>query len=329
MSARDDKRGFALPTVLVVVAVLALVFLTALTGLNGLNAEARTAQEGVGFDTAAANLEARIAYLALTRPLTPNALVLDGGARGQGQALSLDGATYGTALYPALRLQVQDEAGLINLDQLPRDAIERLFSRLASPGISVATLADRWGDYVDADDLKRTRGAEASDYAAAGLPPPPNRPLRAVAETAGLLGWAGAIDPATWRAWRDRMTADPLAATLNVDTASAPVLAVVFGLSDQQAQIAVAKRAGAPFASIEDLGRAAGVALVGDAERRADQPNNRFALTVSNPKTGQVYRTRIVYTPMDPDRPVWFVEAREERGAAAPAAALDPSHELP
>ena len=319
------KQGFAVPAVLIMVAVLALVFLAALTGLESLRAQARVTVDGVRFEEAALSAEARVAYAAATDALGPTALqVQTGGGDFRQPALvplQLDGHPYRWA--GRLRVSLQDEAGLLNLDQLPRPAMERLLARLEVGPDPGGVLLDRVGDYTDADGLKRMNGAEAPDYLAAGLPPPPDRPLRRPAELLGVLGWRERVPDARWRAWRDRLAADPDAVQINVNTAPAEVLAVMFGLSDVQAQAAVARRAVAPFAGLEDFGRAAGVALSGDAERSYGLPSGRFALKVEDASAGLAYRSRILFTPGDDERPIWFQDRQVSSEPKAKGNAAD------
>ncbi|HEY5411079.1 MAG TPA: hypothetical protein VIJ94_10180, partial [Caulobacteraceae bacterium] len=74
------------------------------------------------------------------------------------------------------------------------------------------------------------------------------------------------------------------------------------------ADAAVRERQNSPFASLEDLGNAAGLALHGDLERVYGFPNGRFAMRVVDPVTGEIARARIVLTPADSERPVWIEE---------------------
>ncbi len=306
MTAPRDKQGFALPAVLAVVAVVTLVFLVAILALDSLAAQTRRAVEQARFETQALSLEAHAAYAAAVGQPTPSGLTVPDLARDADPRLAADGRAYKVAAAPQLRLSLQDEAGLINLDSLPREALGRLFEALGVAVDQRVAMADRLSDFSDPDDLARIDGAEAAAYRDQGLAPPPNGPLRTVDQALGVLGWKQAVPREVWRGARDDLTADPTAASMNVNTATPRALKVLFGFSDDQVAAVLARRRQAPFAGLEDLGRAAGVRLSGDAERVYGFPDGRFAVKITAPGTGLAYRARIVLSPKDPERPVWL-----------------------
>ena len=337
VSPPPKKAGFALPAVLVVVGVVTLVFLVAITSLQSLGEQTRQVVDEVRFEQAALDAEARTAFLASTQPLTATALMADAGRATGGlgadrarapDRIELDGRPYAMTEAPRLLVSVQDEAGLVNLDGLDRRGAYRLFDALAVPVQQREIMADRLADYVDPDDLKRADGAEAADYARAGLGPPPNGPLRRLVQVLGVLGWTPAVSPEAWAGLRDALTADPTSVSLNVNTAPPAALTVLFGLTDAQAQAAIARRAQAPFTTLEDFGRAAGVALVGDSERVYTFPSSRFAVKIVSPSAGLVARSRIVLSPRDPERPVW-IEERSLSILSKQEKAAQPAHVPP
>lgn len=301
MSSRAHRRrvaaGFALPSVLFVVAMVTLVFLVAIQALASLAAETRRVKGGVAFEAAALSLEARTAFLAATRPLGPSGVV--GGP-------ALDASLYEAG--PGLTLAMQDEAGLINLDNLPAPARGRLFAVMGVSPADQAAMADRLGDYLDVSDLKRPQGADTGDYARAGLAAPPKGPLARRAQLLGLLGWDAAVGDDAWRRFADNVTADPSSVDVNVNTATPAMLRVLYGLTAAQAHAAVAQRAQRPFTELEDLGRATGLRLQSDAERSYTMPNGRFALKVEDASAGLAYRSRLILSPDDPSRPFWIAE---------------------
>jgi type II secretory pathway component PulK len=303
--ALGPRAGFVLPSVLFVVAMVTLVFLVAIEALTSLADQTRKTAGRARFEAAALSLEAQTAFLAATRPLAPAALMQDGAPRAQ-PILFLDGRAYDAG--PDLAVAVQDEGGLINLDNLTQPAMAALFAVLGTPQASRGAMVDRLSDYMDADDVKRPQGAEADDYLRAGLPPPPNAPIRRRAQLLGVMGWRDVVGARAWRAFSDNVTADPSSAAVNVNTATAPALMVQFGLGQAQAQAAIARRQAAPFATLEDLGRAAGVALVGDSERNYSFPNGRFALKIADRRSGWAYRSRILLSPEDSTKPFWIAE---------------------
>lgn len=345
MRRARTQGGFALPAVLVVVGMLALVFLVAVSALDTLARETTDAKRSVEFEQAALSLEAKAAWIAATEPLAEDSVHI-GGPRSESQGspppsllrssgvipLHLDGRRYrfgGGRFWLSLR----DSAGQINLDQLAPEARLRLAAALGVPAGRQGALLDRLADDMDPDDLKRMQGAEALDYAAAGIAPPRNRPFASPAEALGVLGWRDLVPRPAWAALRDEITADPVSGQVNVNTASPAALQVLLGLTPQQAQAAMAARARAPFLTMAELTGFTGPVAY-DAERSYTRPNGRFALKVTDPRAGLVYRARIVLTPDHPERPLWIEEPSLSPATAAetsplPADAVvfpDPAH---
>ena len=73
-------------------------------------------------------------------------------------------------------------------------------------------------------------------------------------------------------------------------------------------ELLTAEGAFAPYAELEDLGRAVGLKLISDAERSYTMPNGRFALKVEDQDAGLAYRSRLILSPDDPTRPFWVAE---------------------
>jgi type II secretory pathway component PulK len=304
-AAPVGKAGFALPAVLFVVAMVTLVFLVAIESLSSLANETRAARRGVLFQVQALSLEADVAYAAATRPLGP-ARVMRAAAPNAGALFALDGTPYNAG--NDLTVATQDEAGLINIDQLPVAAMPRLFAAMGVSRDGQTMMTDRLADYLSVGDLKRPQGAKADDYLHAGLPPPPDGPLRRRDQLLGVMGWSDAVDRAAWRSFADNVTADPTSITANVNTATPAMLEVVYGLTPAQAHAALARRAQAPFTALSDMGRTVGLALPGDAELVYTLPSGRFAVKIENRLAGLAYRSRILLSPADAERPFWIVE---------------------
>lgn len=309
MTAPAAKRGFALPAVLAVTAIVILVFLVAILALDSLVDQTRRAMALSRFETQALSLEAHAAYVAAVGAPTARGLEVPDLPPRADPSLAADGTAYQPAAAPALRIALQDEAGLINLDNLPQASIARLMAELGVPADQRPVLVDRFSDFIDLDDLSRVDGAEAPAYRDAGLAPPPNGPLRGVDQTLGVLGWKEAVPRERWRALRGDLTADPASAAFNANTATPGTLKVLFGFDDAQLAAVSERRRVATFAGLEDLGRAAGVRMSGDAERLYGFPNGRFAVKIAAPGAGLTYRARIVLTPRDRERPVWIEDA--------------------
>lgn len=91
-------------------------------------------------------------------------------------------------------VQVQDISGRLNLNSATPDTLARLFEYFQiEPEVALA-LADAVADWRDPDDLVGLRGAEAPEYAAAGLHyGPANGPFTSVEELQRVLGIGQAL----------------------------------------------------------------------------------------------------------------------------------------
>lgn len=300
------RRGYALPVVLAAVAVLSLVFASAASAVAALGAAARGAVDGAAFQAVAMSLEARALDLAATSRFAPDGLQAAGpppaaAAPQPRSRVRLDGRPYVADADPALRLSLQDEAGLMNLDASRPDSLLRLFARLGLTAGEAETLRDRLLDALDAKSDRRPRGAKAADYAAAGLPTPRSGGFDGLAEAAGVLGWPSLITGPRRRAVEAWATAIPGATAFNVNTAPIPVLAMVLNLSDEAAGRIVARREAGPVTSLAQIGLPAAGGPGGEPVR----PNGRVRLTVEDARRGLRYISHL--SPVDvPFGPPWL-----------------------
>jgi type II secretory pathway component PulK len=292
--------------VLLLVGVVSLVFLVAVSALDTLRDQTREERTEVAFRQALLTAEARLTFLAATRPMI--SIGLQGRPDRDGLPtllLGLDGRPYRMAR-PDLTVALQDEAGMVNLANLDPPVVDRLLGALGVKPADRAMMRDRIADFVDIDALARASGAEGEAYRQAGLAPPPNASLIRPQQLYGVLGWRQAVDERAWSSLAGTFTADPESADINVNTASPMALQLIFGFDATQAANAVRTRAIRPFATLEDFGRNAGVAVRGDIERNYTFPNGRIAITVTDRVSGRVGRSRLVLTLNDPDQPFWL-----------------------
>jgi type II secretory pathway component PulK len=318
----------------VVVAMLALVFLAAVSALDTLSRQTLRAKQGVRFQQAALSLEARAVWMAATEPMSEDSILV-GAPRAESAPtanpslrlrqraivpIALDGRAYraGDPREP-LSVSLQDGAGQLNLDQMPEPAKARLAALLGVPPAEQGRLVDRWNDWLDPDQLERRSGAEAPDYAAAGLAAPRDGPMRRTAEILGVMGWTATVPRDRWMALRDALRTDPLSTAFNVNTAPPEALAVMLGLSPAQVEAAVTARRRRPFASMAEL-TATIAPIPYDSEAPYTRPDGSFLLRVAAPGQRLVFRSRIVLTPQSPERPLWITE----RSLSA-ASAQDPT----
>lgn len=104
-----------------------------------------------------------------------------------GDELRLDGVTYrgiGNTYF-----SLQDNAGLLSLNSLDHEPLEKFFRRMGAGGIDYSRLIAAKVDYIDSDDNEIFSGAERASYTAKNLPPPANDFLRTPEELSRILGW--------------------------------------------------------------------------------------------------------------------------------------------
>lgn len=101
-----------------------------------------------------------------------------------------DGTIYHCRLQSGgLAISVQDVAGLIDLNAAPPETLAGLFAAAGVDDARARRLAAAVTDFRDVDRIRTEGGAEAEDYAAAGLPHgPKNGPFRAVEELEQVAG---------------------------------------------------------------------------------------------------------------------------------------------
>lgn len=312
------RDGFALPAVLAVTGVVTLIFLVAITALASLNAEAGSARARVRFLQRALTAEAQLSYMAATEPFKANGLSVNDlrAANEYGETLPptspsglpvelirLDNRPYQMDLDGPLVVQLQDQAGMINLAQLRGLPMSRLMERLGIEASLRDTLAIRYQDYLDLDDLRQANGAERRDYVEDG---PPNRPLLRPSEWLSVLGMRNAVERERWSATKDKLASDPLSNAININTASPEALAVLFGLSQDQTAAVVREREIAPLLSIDALETMFGATGVWDYEQIYTFPTNVTLLTIRDTRSAWTYRARLSLTPSGLEQPLWI-----------------------
>lgn len=223
----------------------------------------------------------------------------------RGGELRLDGTPYRGL--GAVVLRLQDEAGLVPV-AAPLNAPLGAWLRAADvPQREHRRLAEALADFSDADRLRRLNGAEAPEYERAGRPPPPDRPLLAVAEIRAVLGFE--------RLPEDSLhTLKALASTLesgaiNLNTAPVELLVALVDRCDRRCQQAIATRAQAPFLSGVDFEARTGARLLGDRDidfRTA--PSQTLRLTLSG-QSGRAWRLHVGLRPLADREAPWRIDA--------------------
>jgi len=154
-------------------------------------------------------------------------------------ALNLDNRAY-QGLGKTL-VQLQDNRGLLNLNIVDDGRLQRFLGLMGIPADQRGHLIDTLRDYTDADNLHRLNGAEKEDYLALGLPPPTNDKLITPWEAKRIIGWRDY--PQLWQNGRlANMTTTSLSVGINPNTAPAEVLATLPGITEEIAQVIIARR---------------------------------------------------------------------------------------
>lgn len=221
LTRRHPQEGYVLVTVMVAMVLLALVA----TRLDERVANFRdtSAQWGrwVQAQVDLAGARDQLLYTLATRPLTPL------GFAGT-PLLRVDGRPY--RLPSGVWVSVQDLRGLISVVSYDPGVLTRFLVAKGVAEREAAPLLDKLADYNDLDDLHRLNGAEAEDYAFAGLPPPRNDWPISPYELGLMLGWRD--HPILWERASDYFSA-VRDGWLNPNTAPAAVLAALPGATPQ------------------------------------------------------------------------------------------------
>lgn len=315
---QSRRDGFALPAVLAVTGVVTLIFLVAITALASLSAEANSARARVRFLQRALTAEAELSFMAATEPLRANGLSVNDlrAFNEYGETLPqtspsglpielvrLDNRPYLMDIDGALVVRLQDQAGMINLPRVQGAPLSRLLERLGVEASLRDTLAARYQDYVDLDDLRQPNGAERRDYVAGA---PPNRPLLRPSEWLSVLGMRDAVERGRWTAMKDKLASDPISSAININTASPEALAILFDLTADQAAAVLREREIAPLLSINDLETATGTQPTWDYEQIYTFPSSSTILTIRDTRSAWTYRARLALTPSGLEQPLWI-----------------------
>ncbi len=154
---------------------------------------------------------------------------------------------------------LQDEQGLFNLNNLVKQGktdshwqmrFQRLLAELNLP----LTLANTLADWLDADNIVQSGGAEDAFYLNHF---PPYRAANHVLMDVGELRYVQGFDVQTIARLRPFVSALPQQTPINVNTAPPEVLlAMVDGLSPSEARTLVAQRDNQPFLALTDFHQA-------------------------------------------------------------------------
>lgn len=185
-----------------------------------------------------AGTRAEILYRLSTTSMTEYGL-------GRGNTvISLDNSPYHGLGNTLVRLQ--DNLGLLNLNMADDDRLQRFLGLMGIPAEQRGHMIDTLHDFIDADKLHRLNGAEDGEYLAQNLPPPANRNLITPWEARRIIGWRDA--PQLWsNGGLAELTTASSSMGINPNTAPAEVLATLPGVTEEIAQIIIARRKLSPI----------------------------------------------------------------------------------
>lgn len=234
MKHRRPQRGFVLVLTIWILAAIAIATAYFAERVQASLRAAVTRQDINRAELALSDGRAEILFRLATLPMTV------GGLGDPPNAIRLDGRVYVEA---GGTLELQDVAGLMGLNRFGDEAMSRLLTTIGVPQPRHASLIDALGDYTDADDLRRLNGAEAAQYAAAGLQSRPrNGPLTSPLELRDVLGWSR--EGILWTAGAGVLdfVAPEASGRLNPNTAPWQVLTSLPGVTRDVAAVFLARR---------------------------------------------------------------------------------------
>ncbi len=202
------ERGLALVMVLWVVMLLAIM---ASSFIDTTRIETRLVTHSIDRAQALAAAEAGMFY-ALYRQLNPL----------PEQPWPADGRVYDWTFDGVpVAITLRDASGKIDINHADRELFKGLL--MTAGGLDeedAEALLDKIEDFRDPDDLRRPQGAESSDYALVGRPPPKNAPFESVDELQQVLD----MDEALYLRIAAALTVHSYQAGINPEAAPAKVL---------------------------------------------------------------------------------------------------------
>jgi hypothetical protein len=218
------------------------------------------------------------------------------------RAIPLDGTGLRLSGEEPARLKLQDARGLINLNTGFDQHLAALLGRFGVSGPEQQTYVNLLRDFIDEDDLKNLGGAEAADYRARGLPPPPDNYLVTVDEAKNILGWSRLNR--LWEAQRAQLwlTAAQVSG-FNPNTAPRHILLLFPGVSEARADELIAERRLRGLRGIEDFAAFAPGALNDSPFMYAFIPGQTIVAELELPRFAVKYRFSVTLDPQGVTQP--------------------------
>lgn len=247
MGATTTRRQSGYVLVLTIVILALLTVAATFIGQRIMNAVSlmQAEQDEAARVRAVDGAEARVVMLLATWPR---------GAEGLGvgdTAIPLDGRWLDAG--EGVAVSLQDSRGLIDLNLVSRERMDRLLASYGLDPDSRGAAIDTVLDYRDEDDLQRLQGAEKDMYIRAGMPPPRNADLIVPSELRRVYGWKAYS--ALWGqdGILDHVTVGTRSPAINPNTATWRTLVAAYGLSPEAAKGLVAQRRANAWANLQPL----------------------------------------------------------------------------
>ena len=298
---RSLQRGFVLAATLWILAILTVTAGYFAGRVQRARELAQRAQAHSQAMLDLSNARAEILFRIATTPFSVYGL-----GPTASDAIALDDRPYLAPGDTSIRLQ--DNRGLLNLNVVDDDRLDRFLNVLGVPASRRAALIDALRDYVDDDDLKHLNGAETADYVAAGLPPPRNAKLVTPREARRIYGWADVP-----QLWKDdllpRLTGTGSSFSLNPNTASWQVLATMRNMTPQAAQAIIAARKLTPIVDAGQIEALTGIRLSTDPfmPDAITFPSESVRVTQQSRAMGWGWQYNVMLTPVSDTAP-WRID---------------------
>ncbi len=202
---------------------------------------------------------------------------------------------------------VQDEAGLIGVNNFQRTVMKGLLSQFGVPVLEQGPLIDKLLDYRDKNSLHRLNGAEAPAYRLMGLPPPANRYFFSSREVRQVMGWKNY--KALWEGSAfPRLTTVARGGSPGFNTAPLKVLQAMPGIDQKIAKKIVAHRQHSPFTSFKDINTGAGRVLPLDPLGLNFFPTKYQRLSLWHPDGMTMREIHVIMTPGSANGAPWLID---------------------
>ena len=288
------QRGFVLVATLWILAVITIAASYFAERVGHSIAQTQQKQETTDQLIAFANTRADILFRLGTSPLSP---------AGLGQpAIALDNRPYRGSGADIVRLQ--DERGLLNLNFVDRPLMLRFLGEMGVPPEKRDAMIDTLLDYTDPDNLRRLNGAEAAEYRALDLPPPPNDLLASPYQLKNVIGWRDQED-----LWKDQRVLRFLSTSringFNPNTAPLELLASLPGGNREIAAALIKLRWEKPLYTVGQLENVTGGFM--DSDFFLYFPGSSIRITHQSKKIPWALQYSLTLTPRSESAP-WRID---------------------